>query len=467
MKLTRGTPGAAGISPRAILNFVNALEEDNLGVQSFMLYRRGIVAAEAWWKPYSPDKTHMLFSLSKSFTSTAVGFAVEEGKIGLDDSVLEWFRDDYALTPCENMKKMKVRHLLMMGTGHDKEPDVFSAPDWAYAFLTGYVKNEPGSLFVYNTPATYMLSCIVQKATGQKVIDYLTPRLFEPLGIRDISWDESPQGVNTGGFGLNVRTEDILRFGRFLLSRGNVDGVQLINPSWIDLATSVQISNGDPAQANDWSMGYGFQFWRCQPKGVYRGDGAFGQYCIVMPDEDACLAVTSGSGDMGRIMHHVWTKLIPAMGDECEDDGLDELKTRLSSLAVPFPEGEKAIPDFWPRAARYEFGLSSAGFNDVSFDFTGETPKMRLSRRGAENEDYDACLGFGRWMESGEGMSAVSSAYAVLPDGRLHVRTVVNRTPFVGDFFVRFDGHAIDMTVRQNVGMDEPEIRLIGMEARA
>ena len=463
MEFTRVTPGAAGIPPRAILDFVNALEEDRLGVHSFMLMRHGQIAAEAWWKPYAKEKTHMLFSLSKSFTSTAVGFAVGEGKLSLDDKVLSFF-EDYALTPCENMKKMTIRNLLTMGTGHSREPRVFDAPDWAYAFLTSYVDREPGSLFVYNTPATYMLSCIVQRVTGEKVIDYLTPRLFEPLGIHDIFWDESPQGVNTGGFGLNIRTEDIMRFASFLLNRGMVDGKQLIDPEWLQMATSRQISNGDPAQKSDWSQGYGFQFWRCQPENVYRGDGAFGQYCVVMPDQDACLAMTSGSGDIGRILAHAWKYLVPAMGEPCADDGLDELNARLSGLGIELPIGNAHAEAEKTVGGRYEFGANPVGLKAISFDFSGETPALSMEN-GKEGDGEMRPMGFGTWIESGKGSDTVACAYAWQPDGTLIARCVMDKTPFIATLSVRFSGSAIEVKYSQNVGTDGGEMRLIGLMA--
>ncbi|MBW7461807.1 serine hydrolase, partial [Paenibacillus sepulcri] len=151
--------------------------------------------------------------------------------------------------------------------------------------LAAPVEHEPGTHFVYNSGATYMLSAILQKVTGQTLLEYLQPRLIEPLGIKGAAWDVCPRGINVGGWGLNVTTEDIARFGQLYLQKGMWNGQRLLTEEWIAEATSSQISNGDGG-VNDWAQGYGYQFWRCR-HGVYRGDGAFGQFCIVMPEQDA------------------------------------------------------------------------------------------------------------------------------------------------------------------------------------
>src|SRR5690606_39072764 len=142
---------------------------------------------------------------------------------------------------------------------------------------------------------------------GEKLLDFLTPRLFEPLGIKNPTWAESPHGVNLAGIGLSIRTEDIARFGQLYLQRGTWQGQRILSERWITEATSAQISNGDDPHS-DWSQGYGYQFWRCQ-HGVYRGDGAFGQFCIVMEDYNTVLAMTSAASDMQQVLNAVWNTL--------------------------------------------------------------------------------------------------------------------------------------------------------------
>ncbi|WP_178023559.1 serine hydrolase [uncultured Paenibacillus sp.] len=323
-----------GISARNVIGFLEYLKAHSIEVHSLMLVRHGYVAAEGWWAPYGPDLPHMLFSLSKSFTSSAIGMAVQEGKLSVDDPVISFFPEDVPEDISPNLAAMQIKHLLMMGTGHalDTMDPLARAKDgnWVRAFLELPVEHEPGTFFVYNTGATYMLSAILQKATGETLLQYLQPRLFEPLGIANPTWESCPRGINTGGFGLKVKTEDIAKFGQLYLQKGLWQGKRLLEESWIDAATSKQISNGDGGDS-DWAQGYGYQFWRCR-HGVYRGDGAFGQFCIVLPEQEAVLAMTSGTNDLQGVLNGVWEHLLGAFaegnGELAEEDAAAEKELR-------------------------------------------------------------------------------------------------------------------------------------------
>jgi CubicO group peptidase (beta-lactamase class C family) len=262
-RFPRSAPEAQGVASSAILDFVNAAEAGIPDFHSFMLLRHGAVIAEGWWAPYAPDLPHMLFSLSKSYTSTAVGFAVAEGLLSVNDPVIKFFPEDLPKKVGKRLEQMQVRHLLAMCTGHgtDSTGSLFGAPDgnWVKAFLARPIKHRPGTHFLYNTGATYMLSAILQKLTGQTLVDYLEPRLFGPLGIEGAVWESCPRGINTGGFGLNVRTEDIARLGQLYLQNGMWEGRQLLSEDWVAAASSKQIDNGDDPDS-DWNQGYGFQF---------------------------------------------------------------------------------------------------------------------------------------------------------------------------------------------------------------
>ena len=331
--LPRSSPESQGISSTGILEFVDAATSQITSLHSFMLVRHGQVVTEAWWEPESANKPHVLWSLSKSFTSTAVGLAVAEGKLSIDDPVLKFFPDQAPAEPSANLKAMRVRDLLTMSTGHQDEVNLRNEKDWTRAFLAQSVPHKPGTHFKYNTPATYMQSAIVQKVTGQTVLDYLKPRLFEPLGIESPKWDSSPEGISLGGYGLFLRTEDIARFGQLYLQKGQWQGKQLVPAEWIEQATSKQVSNGsDPSR--DWDQGYGFQFWRCRHD-AYRGDGRDGQFCIVLPKLDAVIAITANTGDMQAELNVVWDKLLPAFSDKplAENPaGVAKLKESIAKL---------------------------------------------------------------------------------------------------------------------------------------
>ena len=308
--LPRSTPESQGVSAETIQRFLKTLEEKVQTIHSVMVVRYGKVIAEKWWDSASADKPHVLWSLSKSFTSTAVGLAVQDGKLGLHDEVLSFFPEDAPQEVSGNLKAMRVVDLLTMSTGHQDEPNVRNEQNWIRAFLAHPVPHKPGTHFRYNTPATFMQSAIVQKVTGQTVNEYLQSRLYGPLGIATPKWDTNPQGISIGGYGLYLKTEDIAKFGLLYLQSGQWEGKQLIPSSWVELATSKQVSNGS-SPVSDWDQGYGFQFWRCR-HGAFRGDGKDGQFCIVMPKQDAVVVMTANTSDMQAQLNHVWNHLLPA-----------------------------------------------------------------------------------------------------------------------------------------------------------
>ena len=330
--LPRKTPESQGVSSKAILEFVRAADESVKSLHSFMLLRHGNVVAEAWWSPEAHDRPHVLWSLSKSFTSTAVGLAVADGKLSIDDQVLSFFSDAVPAEPSENLRRMRVRDLLRMATGHQTEPPRTEKEPWTKTFLSHPVPFKPGTHFQYNTSATYMLSAIVQKVTGQKVSEYLQPRLFEPLGISPPRWDESPAGISIGGYGLYLCTEDIAKFGQLYLQRGKWGNQQLLPATWVDEATGFRVSNGSNPES-DWDQGYGYQFWQCRHD-AYRGDGKDGQFCIVLPKLDAVVVMTAKSRDLQAQLNLVWEYLLPGFHKQPlpEDTVTQQTLQRVTSL---------------------------------------------------------------------------------------------------------------------------------------
>jgi CubicO group peptidase (beta-lactamase class C family) len=396
--LPRSTPEAQGLSSSAVLAFVEAADKKVEVMNSFMLVRHGHVVAEGWWGPYDAKTRHELYSLSKSFTSTAVGLAVAEGKLSIDDPVLKFFPDDAPQEPSTNLKAMRVRDLLCMSTGHQTEPRVMMSKDsWVKAFLAAPVEHKPGTHFLYNTAATYMQSAIVQKVTGRTVLDYLRPKLFEPLGIEDPTWGTSPQGVTLGGYGLSVRTEDIAKFGQLYLQKGKWDGKQLVPAEWVAMATAKQTSNGSNPQS-DWDQGYGFQFWRCR-NGAYRGDGAFGQYCIVLPEQDAVIAITSGLRDMQAVLNLVWEHLYPAMKDgavPADSEAHQKMLKKLAGLTVPTQKGAAnvKVPADVSKAA-FQFATNPQKVEQLGIEFGDGDGVTLVGKFGGE--DVRIACGAGEW----------------------------------------------------------------------
>ncbi len=348
-KLPRSTPESQGVRSEGIVNFLSAIEASKHEFHSFMMLRHGHVIAEGWWSPYRAELNHMLYSLSKSFTSSAVGLARAEGKLTVEDPVISFFPDKLPGEVSENLRALKIKHLLRMSVGHaqDSTPSITKKDDWVRTFLSLPIANPPGTAFLYNSGATYMLSAIVQKVTGQRVIDFLEPRLFSPLGIRGMTWETCPHGVNTGGWGLSVPTEALARFGQMYLQKGSWQNRAILPSSWVEEATSFKIQQPGAdlnklKKESDWHQGYCYQFWRCRHN-AFRGDGAFGQYTVVMPDQDAVIAITSESSNMQGQMNLIWEHLWPAMQQgSLPPDNRDasELTQKLSALTLPPPKGQ-------------------------------------------------------------------------------------------------------------------------------
>jgi hypothetical protein len=267
-RLERGVPEAHGVSSKGLAAAISALEGFS-SINSVMIMRHGVVLAEGWWHPYAPQYPHKLFSLSKSFTSTAIGMAIAEGLFTLDDPLSRYFRDKMPAELTPRLEAMTVRHLLTMSSGHACCPlaaIVHSEHrrDWQRGFFAMPLAHDPGSRFAYNSTATYMLAALIYRRAGMNVLDYLMPRLFAPLGIAQPTWDCCPAGINIGGWGLKLCTEDIAKFGQLYLQQGQWQGQQIVPAEWVAMATSKQISN-DMNKEPDWKQGYGFQFWRLTP----------------------------------------------------------------------------------------------------------------------------------------------------------------------------------------------------------
>ncbi len=353
-QLPRSAPEAQGVASAGLLEFLETVDRVRLNLHSLMVLRHGQVVAEGWWAPYASGLKHTLYSLSKSFTSTAVGLAVAEGRLRVDDKVVSFFPKAVPATVSDNLAAMRVKDLLMMGAGHagDSLLDGRFVPpgqDWIATVLGRPVPHVPGTHFAYNNGATFLLSAIVQQLTGQTVHEYLKPRLFQPLGIAGTDWEQNAQGINNGAWGLRVKTEDIAKLGQLYLQKGQWRGQQILYEAWVNEATQAQISNapaGDPAKAavSDWAQGYGYQFWRCR-HGVYRGDGAFGQFCIVLPAEDAVIAITAETNDLQGVLNAVWQHLLPALrGEGLTRDGQHrrQLQRQLAALTLPIPAGRSS-----------------------------------------------------------------------------------------------------------------------------
>ncbi|GAB4045487.1 serine hydrolase domain-containing protein [Spirosoma litoris] len=406
-KLPRALPETQGVAPGGLLDFLNTAESQKLNIHSMMVLRHGQVVAEGWWAPYAPQYIHTLYSLSKSFTSSAIGMAVDEKRLTVEDKVVSFFPKDVPATISANLAAMRVKDLLTMSTGHDKDttPALRGGTDsnWVKSFLAQPVDHEPGTFYMYNSGATYMLSAIIQKLTNQTLLDYLKPRLFGPLGIEGMDWEVDPNGINTGGWGLRIKTEDIAKFGQLYLQKGVWNGKRLISEAWIHDATRKEVDSkggkGD-ATVNDWIQGYGYQFWRCR-NDAYRADGAFGQFCVVLPKEDALVAITAESANTQGILDAIWNHILPALrGTGLSADKMKQaaLTQKLATLTLT-PSVSQTASSVQAKISgkTYAVADNSLKVKDVSLTFGKDGCIFKLND---DQGDHQVLCGVGRWRDS-------------------------------------------------------------------
>lgn len=462
--LPRSAPEAQGIASAGVNAFLNAAEAQFGGLHDFMLLRHGCAVAEGAWSPYRMQDPHMLYSLSKSFTSTAVGLAVTEGRLSVDDSVLSFFPNDAPAEVSPNLAAMRVRHLLSMSSGHSKDALDRGQENWARGFLAQPVEHPPGTHFVYNNGATYMLSAIVQRLTGETLRQYLEPRLFAPLGIDGPSWDTCPGGINVGASGLSVKIEDIARFGQLYLQKGLWNGARILPEAWIDEATSRHVSNGTEPDS-DWQQGYGYQFWRGR-HGAYRGDGAFGQFCIVMPAQDVVVAITSGAGNMQALLNLVWEHLLAAMRPAPLPESADagSLAEKLGSLSLPVAEGSPSSPAAARVSGRtYRFEPNDQKLEAATLELDG--PRCRLALRDDRGE-HRIDSEFGRWLPGTttldeRGPLKVAASGAWTSEDTFEMRLCYTETPFRPTLTFQFNGDRLLYDHKVNVAFgptDRPQL---------
>lgn len=343
----RVTPESVGIPSGAVGRLLDKLESGFTEPHGLMIMRHGKVCAEGWWTPYAPGLRHGLQSLSKTYSATAVGIAYTEGLLKLEDRLIDIFSDQAPEEPGENLKKLTVRDVLCMGCGMEEMP----APgkDWIREFLNTPVVHEPGTTYMYNSVGSTMLCAIVRRLTGMSVHDYLTPRLYEKIGIapKNVGYMHMPDGTEVGGGGFYTTTEDNLRLMKLYADGGVWDGQRILAADYVEKATSLQNSSASEARGNpeakDNFVGYGFHIWMCRPKGVYRADGAMGQFSIVIPDKDMIISINETATGAHWAQHSLdvmWEFLddIPGGGALPEDpEASGKLRRRMETLALPAP----------------------------------------------------------------------------------------------------------------------------------
>lgn len=403
-------PEQVGVSSREVAELIRDFKESGVEVHSIMILRQGKVAFETWADPYSPDMPHAMYSVSKSFTSAAVGFAISEGLISLDTRLIDIFPECRKDEPDANLEMLSVHHLLSMQSG--KSVSVFTDKgknQWIKDFFDAPWKFKPGDSWEYISENQYMLCAMLTRVTGMSVIEYLTPRLFEPLGIDIPFWEHDTDGIEAGGWGLFLKTEDVAKFTLCYQQKGMFNGEQIIPRDWVHKSQKIQADNSTINKSPDSQSGYGYCFWRCAGLNGYRADGMFSQFGIVAKDYDACFILTAGEIDEQKTRDCIW-RHFPKCLIEPDFEPTPEEKPGLAPLDDDLPAMQRSLLEDWVHGRMMKFPknmvLATAGFpvsmlpipvvymsgdraggiTDVVFEFFEDTCTMSWSEGDEHNK---------------------------------------------------------------------------------
>ncbi len=406
------TPEAVGITSASLLNLLDTVEQRGINLHSLMVLRHGQVAAQMWWTPYAPDEPHQLYSFSKSVVSAAIALAESEGLLHCDDRIASFFPRRIKPDADPRIFSVTVEHLLTMTSGafSQNETGLRGQDDWVEWFLNTPLSHFPGDRFIYNSMNTYMLSAILCRVTGMGLVDYLMPRLFEPLGIRRPMWDKCPMGIECGGWGLYLKTEDMAKFCQLCLDDGVWQGRRILPEGWAARAGSSLVPSSTDSKLNDSPhriSGYGHQFWRNGDDCSWRADGMFGQYGLIMPQKDMVIITTGGHAAQMEVLDVLYDVFIPCVDDIPEGTlpsaDYEELLHRTENLRLGSPNfipGQRAkeeqISGRWfdfpmnrrtllPLPIRYLHRTGSLGVSGLRFVFSGDQPALCWKEDGTEN----------------------------------------------------------------------------------
>lgn len=329
-------PEEVGVSSKAIGQFLQEMEDSGMEFHSFMVLRHGKVAAECFRAPFTEGRPHAMYSVSKTVTATAIAIAADEGFLSLSDKVRDIFPDYTENIRDEKLDLLTVEHLITMTSG--KDPSVFadkSKDNWIGYYFSAPWYNEPGKEFRYINENIYILAVIIKRTTGLSVRDYLKSRLFEPLGIAYPFWETDAYGIEAGGWGLYLKTEDLAKIMLTYQQGGVYNGKRILSEKWVKYSSEIRTDTPKEIDA-DAKVGYGCCLWRCGGANAYRADGMFSQFGIVFEDFDAVLVVTSAIAEEQKARDFLW-KHFPAafITQDCEEDtSYPRLKEKLSSAVI-------------------------------------------------------------------------------------------------------------------------------------
>ena len=401
-ELPRSTPEEQGVPSKALVALFDSLHVmPGTDIHSMIVMRHGKVVGEFYPAPFAPEYQHTQYSSSKTLVSLAVGIAIDENRLRLTDRVAAFFPEHLPDSISTNLAAMTLEDLLTMQSGIKPDWGMRAkVTNWVETFLSKPVVNKPGEVFAYDSMVTYMISAIVQKVTGKTVLKYLKEKLFGPMGITEVNWEISPEGINTGGWGLHIQSESLAKVGQMWLDGGVWDGKQLVSKEWIEQMGTKHANGGD--------YGYGYQVWMCKYPSAVRADGALGQYVIVVPQKDVVIVLTEASFTNGKPQRGlIWDKFLPALADGPLPASKDYelLKKKQAAYTLELPAG-KAVSSVEKKIVGKKIvipgknvPIANYGWKEVSLEKVGKQ-QMLMHIVMQDGSTYTQKLGYRNWETS-------------------------------------------------------------------
>lgn len=396
--LSRESLQNLNISGQAIKNLLDEINDEKMEVHSLIISKKGKVAFEAYWEPYARDIPHIMYSVSKTFAATIIGILYDMGLVDLFKPLIEYF-PQYAHLATGYMKELNLHHLLSMNGGTDYATTNqiccnTDKPDWAANFFEDKLIHKPGTHFEYNTPGSYMLCRTAMEITGIKPLEFLNDHLFNHMSITGVNWDECPLGCNIGGWGMWMKSEDLLKVGLLYLNKGVYNGKRLLSEEWIDKLSSFQSDSANPKNLTQ--IGYGYQVW-LNSIGGFRMYGMYGQFCFVIPEKEMVVVTTGGMSNPNMLADAVLRMINNSYGLTTKEEEIG-LKQKVALLKMP-PLSSSYIPKLdIGRPVVFKMEENEEGYEELEFVFYKDGGMLTLAY-SKEQGGYTCVLpfGYGYW----------------------------------------------------------------------
>lgn len=394
-ELPRSTPEEQGVPSKALVALFDSLHALPLtDMHAVVVMRHGKVIGEMYPKPYAPEYRHTMYSCSKTFVGIAVGLAIEDNRLRLDDRVAAIFPELLPDSVSKDLADMTVRHLLTMASGVKPDWNMRSrGKEWIRTFLSKPVE-APGTKYAYDSMVSYMLAAVVQKVTGKKLTEYLQERVFTPMNVTEWAWEESPEGVNTGGWGVHIQPESLAKFGQLILNEGRWEGKQLVSAEWIREMCKKHRETGREV--------YGYHIWHCGGHdGAVRADGALGQYVISVLDKDMVVVMTEATLGNGRDQRRlIWDVLLPHIQDESLPANKKDYQKLLKKqegykLAEVKGKASSAFASNWENKT-IKLSKNTFGWKSLKLNFGKK--QVTLTVTETSGKTYELTFGYQQWM---------------------------------------------------------------------